>query len=261
MTGRGRDSSEVHPAGGVAQGDLLTEDASDGFGSGRDEIHFAEASLDPAADAVTEGSGAGVEAADSDLSEGTSDPDFGTEEAIAPEASAMTDDVTRLLARAEVFQDDGRLESALEEARCAVDLDPARRDGRLRLGSILTELGRFDAAEEEIRTVLREVPEDPDAHLCSGILLFRRGLYADASDAFRAVVTRRPADVQAHYCRGEALNRIGRVEDALNALRHVIELDPEHTRAYRTLGMLHDRQGRPEEAAAMYRKMRESAER
>src|SRR5687768_8011957 len=120
---------------------------------------------------------------------------------------------------AELLDEGGEPESALEELTFALADASDPVPVLVRRGVILARLGRAAEAERDLREAVSLQPGYPSGHLQLGVTLLRRGLAGDAAAAFRETLRLAPEDSDASYYLGEALLAQGQLADALAALR------------------------------------------
>ncbi|PWU17013.1 MAG: hypothetical protein C5B48_16520 [Candidatus Rokuibacteriota bacterium] len=134
-------------------------------------------------------------------------------------------------------------------------LDPSAPIAHHNLAALFDEQGRLDEAEQEARTTLRLRPEWEDAYATLGAILAHRDKFEEAGqmraqlgylllkhdkvdkalELFRKEVNARPDDPAAHNNLGVALFAKGEVERAVAEFEEALRLDPGHERASRNL--------------------------
>ena len=131
----------------------------------------------------------------------------------------------------EVLEDLGMVE---EEARAALEKDPASREARMLLAQALYGRGKIQEAEKEIARILKEHPGDGGAEFLAGEICFLRAKEAAAAD--RADQARRLRSLAAaHY-------------------RKALQGGGPKAKAYRRLGDLATYEGDMEGALGFYGK-------
>jgi Flp pilus assembly protein TadD len=160
---------------------------------------------------------------------------------------------------AELLDEGGEPESALEELTFALADASDPVPVLVRRGAILARLGRSAEAERDLREAVSLQPSYPSGHLQLGVTLLRRGLAGDAAAAFRETLRLAPEDSDASYYLGEALLAQGQLADALAAFERAALLSPHEARSYKLMGRLLDRMGRTDDARAMHQRARTEA--
>lgn len=90
-----------------------------------------------------------------------------------------------LVRLADIHQQAGRLDDAIDCYRRALDLAPDSADLHTALGQVLAWAGRRDEALPELQTALRLDPRHPTARLYLGRVLSWEGRFTDAIAAYR----------------------------------------------------------------------------
>lgn len=187
-----------------------------------------------------------------------------------------------LLARAGSLLDEGRLDSALELLRVAVEAYPDRGSVHRRMGDVFLRRGQSQQAEKAYARAADLDPGDVEAHAALAVVLSQRGnldgaaaaaalaLAADpehpmatiikasvevrrsrpdaALATIQPVLDRRDDLAGAHVVHGEALLQLGRLDPAAKAFSRAAELEPSTAYPRRRLGTIYEQLGRPEDA-------------
>lgn len=155
---------------------------------------------------------------------------------------------------AAVEREAGQRADALVHARKAVELLPKDPGARYQLAQALEDSGQVPAAIEELRTALVLLPRFPEAHHYLGLLLADTGQNAPALEAFSTALRCRPAYPRAWHNFGSLLRDLGRSAEAERAFREAIRLQPDYALAHASLGLLLRDSGRRQEAIASLRR-------
>jgi len=114
---------------------------------------------------------------------------------------------------------------ASEHDAAGSEQDEAR--SYLQRAELLNDLGRYDEAIEEVRHALALNPEYADAHAMLALLQFHAKRYEEAIEPAEAALTIDPEHLAAHIVRGHALAALRRTEAALSAAEDLFRQDPE----------------------------------
>jgi tetratricopeptide (TPR) repeat protein len=153
------------------------------------------------------------------------------------------------LARARVFESEGRPGEAIQELRTVQRLQPGNDASHRQLGLIHLRGGRTDEALEELRQAVALRPEYWANHQDLGVALFRAGHFSQAADEFERVTVLKPENAWGHQMLGTAHHAQGDTARALESYRRAVELTPD-AGAYTNMGIIHYSEGRLPEAIA-----------
>jgi len=121
--------------------------------------------------------------------------------------------------------------------------DPHAVDLHMMLGSAFADQKEYDTALEEYRKALAIDPSQEQAHYLAGLALIRNGHPKDAAGDLRAALKLSPGDTLAKYHLAFSLIQIRELQEAQTLLREVIQQDPKYADAYYELGKLQLEQG------------------
>jgi tetratricopeptide (TPR) repeat protein len=146
------------------------------------------------------------------------------------------------------------LETMVEHACRAIELDPKDSLGHSALGLALMERGEFDRSAAEHDAALASNPNSPFGHFSYGYLLNRTDRFAEALERFDAALRlnpRDPANWSHLTLKAGTLYLLGRYDEAALAARNgarspTVDLVWPHIHLAAALGQL----GRAEEASA-----------
>jgi tetratricopeptide (TPR) repeat protein len=106
------------------------------------------------------------------------------------------------------------------------------------LGSAYADQHEYETALQEYRKSLAIDPGQAQTHYLAGLALIRNGQPKDAVVELRAALKLNSSDVSAKYHLAFSLAQLHEVEEAQTLLREVIEQDPKRGDAYYELGKL-----------------------
>jgi serine/threonine-protein kinase len=150
-----------------------------------------------------------------------------------------------------VARGSGAYESAVQELRQALAIDPASGDALRELAHTYEALGDFRAAEATYQKSIKVRPGDWVSHNEFGRFYFSQGRYADAAGQFHEVVNLTPDNARGHSNVGGAYAQLQRFPEAIAAFEKSVALRPSDA-AYSNLGTIYFRQGRYTDAARMF---------
>ena len=154
---------------------------------------------------------------------------------------------------AQVHNDRGQYNLALQEIQQALKLEPRDPAALLGEATVYASMGRRVEAENTYTKAAALRPQSWDGYYELGVFYFRQQRYVNAAAAFERVLAITPDNAMAHATLGGMLQLIGKNAEAEKHLRRSIELQPSYA-AYNNLGVLYYRERRWEESAAMTRK-------
>ena len=126
-------------------------------------------------------------------------------------------------------------------------------DRLLQDGMAFEQQGRLDEALEHYEAAARQAPDLARAHFYRGNLLLDRGHAQQALEAYAKAIAFKPGSAGTHYNIGNAKRALGRQEEAVLAYRKAIALKPDFSDAYAALGDVLKDLGCKEEALSSYR--------
>ena len=111
------------------------------------------------------------------------------------------------------------------------------------LGSAFADQHEYDTALQEYRKSLAIDPGQEQTHYLTGLALIRSGHPKDAVEELRAALKLSPADTPAKYHLAFSLIQTRELTEAQTLLKEVIEQDTKYADAYYELGKLQLEQG------------------
>lgn len=157
--------------------------------------------------------------------------------------------VSFYLTAANIQQDLGRLEAAVELLRQAVHLNPTFAEAQNNLGIVLSDLGRLDEAVEVFHAAIRLKPQYARAHANLAAAQMRLSRFEEALQSARQAASLQPQYAHAHHLMGNALSALGRLPEAEEALRRALALHPGFAESAVLLSKTLLKQRRHQEAA------------
>lgn len=118
----------------------------------------------------------------------------------------------------------GKIDSAANACRQALDLDPAYLAAHLGLADLHRMAGAYDEALDHARQAVRLDSTHIHARYVLGALLVRTGAYEEAVAQLQRVVAERPWFHSAFYSMGQALQGMGRMDEAEQVLERSNQL-------------------------------------
>ncbi len=159
----------------------------------------------------------------------------------------------RLLRRADILIDRGRLPDALEACRQALDADPGRVETLRRIGGLAVLLKEPQAACDALDIAATLDPGDASVLCNLGAALRELGRPEEARRRLEAAVRLDPALASAWYNLGVVQADLAQWEDAARCQQRALQLAPRHAKAAGSLAMSLLALGRAAEAAACAR--------
>ena len=175
--------------------------------------------------------------------------DFGgTLDALKPIQSQVDDDPGLAYAYAVSLVKTGSYDEGIRRLRAMADASPTSNDSHaadlhMMLGSAFAEQKEYDTALEEYRKALAIDPSQEPTHYLAGLALIRGGHPKDAVEELRTALKLNPSDALAKYHLAFALIQIRELGEAPGLLREVIQQDPKYADAYYEMGKLQLEQG------------------
>jgi eukaryotic-like serine/threonine-protein kinase len=166
---------------------------------------------------------------------------------------------TRGLGDLQNYPDPAAVESAIENFRRAIALDPNYASAYAGLGEAYWDKYRVDKQE-------KYVPKARDAcqhalslsndlaagHVCLGNMLVAAGKYESASSEFSRALVAEPTYDDAYRGLASTYEQMGRLQDAEQTYHHAIELRPHYWAGYSWLGSFFASHGRYQEAVEQF---------
>jgi len=137
------------------------------------------------------------------------------------------------IALAVTLEDTGQSSEALAEAEHATELAPLNGAAHLELGALLFKQNKLERAIKEARLAVAAAPENKSAHFLLLISLFYHD--DDAIDVAREALAVSPFDAEMHHLLGAALMRRGNFTNAFNQLSYSVLLKPNGEEALSNL--------------------------
>ena len=116
-------------------------------------------------------------------------------------------------------------------------------DVHMMLGSAFADQREYDTALQEYRKAIAIDPNQVQTHYLAGLALIRSGHPKDAVEEFRTALKLDPTHVLAKYHLAFSLIHAEQKEEAKTLLQQVIQQDPSYADAYYELGKLQLEQG------------------
>jgi tetratricopeptide (TPR) repeat protein len=136
-----------------------------------------------------------------------------------------------------IYQDEGRIEEAVELYKKALQLDPHLINATINLSSIYQSKGELNKALELYKKVLPPF-NMPNSivynHL--GELYRQKGLLRKALESYNRALAIEPFRYEFHYNRGLVFTDMGQIQKALLCFRKAKELNPESAIIYNNIG-------------------------
>lgn len=151
-----------------------------------------------------------------------------------------------------VFQQQGRLEEALQAKKQATRLLPEDAEAHNNLGHALQELGRLSDAEDSLRTALALNPDYPSAYNNLGRTLQQMGRLNEAETSLCRALALKPDYAEAHNNLGVTLENKGQFSAAEASYRQALLIKPSYAEAYKNLGNVFLTRKMMQQAVACY---------
>lgn len=163
---------------------------------------------------------------------------------------------------AAAYFEQGNMGVALEEARIAIQADPAYAPGYTILGLVHMDLKENDLAESAFQRALRIAPNDPDANHNYGWFLCQSSR-EDVSLKYFLTAIRNPlynAPAKSYTVAGVCAARRGNDRDAIEYLERALRLDAANLAATINLAQLRYRRGEYDQARLLINAFNRSIE-
>jgi eukaryotic-like serine/threonine-protein kinase len=145
----------------------------------------------------------------------------------------------------------GEYETAVVEAKRALDLDPVGGDSRRELARAYESLGLVVEAEETYKDAIAARPGDWSGYNALGAFYYGRKKYAEALESFRRAAELTPDNPRAYSNIGGILFYLERYDEARAQFEKSVALKPTSD-ALSNLGTLYFRKGRFNDAARAF---------
>ena len=162
---------------------------------------------------------------------------------------------------AEVYEQTGQIDKALEYYKRSLSLDLTRPDNHIDLAQVLVREKRFDAAVATLQSAREKFADRPDVTYALARALSLAKKHQLSMDMFAAAQKEMKgrnedlANETFYFQYGAAAEQAGQLEKAAELLKKCIELKPDSPEAYNYLGyMWADRGEQLEEAGTLIKK-------
>jgi tetratricopeptide (TPR) repeat protein len=136
------------------------------------------------------------------------------------------------------YEQQGRLEEAMEQFNIAIRLGPDDLWSRANLGAAYEKLGRFEDAKREYLAAIRVNPKFVATHNNLGVLYGKQGQMEKAMEEFDTALKLDHTFAEAHNNKGMVYERLGQFEKAAGEYRSAIASDPGFTLARHNLEVI-----------------------
>jgi tetratricopeptide (TPR) repeat protein len=170
----------------------------------------------------------------------------GTLETLKPIQSQVDGDPGLAYAYAVSLVKTGSYDEGVRRLRAMADAKSADINSaelHMMLGSAFADQKEYETALQEYRKSIAIDPGNEQAHYLAGLALIRNGHPKDAVEELRAALKLSPTDTSAKYHLAFSLIQIREIDEAQTLLREVIQQDPQHADAHYELGKLQLEQG------------------
>ncbi len=202
-----------------------------------------------------------------------------------------SDDLSAMLARAEVLANKGKIEQAIQQYKRILERQPRHVTatgclGRMhfRLGAqetaldhynralgndpghletlvdraeLFVEMGQYEDARADLHRVLEHDPYSFRACYLLGVLYITIGTYDDAIRVLSRALDVDRTKAEVHLQLGKAYCHVEKHEEAIEHFEALLRHDPRNEQAYRYLGTIYDKSKQADKALEMYRKSNE----
>jgi len=141
----------------------------------------------------------------------------------------------------------GHYQSAMDELKRAVELNPNLQTLHSLYGRALFQAGNPDPARVQFEAELKIDPNDFDSNLCMGLLFKQDGSFIQALTYLEHASQVRPGDLLARYYLGSTYLAMGRAEEAEKFLSDVVKEAPTFSEAHVALATAYYRLKRKED--------------
>ncbi len=151
------------------------------------------------------------------------------------------------------YQQQGKIEEAIESYREALNFDPDHLPAHMKLATAYLQTSRFREAEQELAFLYAVKPKDPKMLFNFGLLLYRTGEYVSAEAKVRKLLEEDPFHLEANLLLASIYEERGGINKALELCKKAYQINSAHPRVLYRLGRAWDMVGEPAEAAKYYR--------
>jgi len=156
------------------------------------------------------------------------------------------------------YNEQGRLNEAIEEFQTALRLTPDYVEAHNNLGVAYFKQGRLNEAIEEYHFILRfkdliEANNLGDVYNNLGNVYNKQGLLDEAIKEYRMAISIKPDYAEAHNNLGVVYAKHGQLDEAIKEYRMAIFIKPDYAEAHNNLGLVYWKHGQLDEAIKEYR--------
>lgn len=152
-----------------------------------------------------------------------------------------------------IYNEQNRLNEAIQEYQTALKLKPDYQKGHNGLGLAYVKAGRFDEALIELKAALALKPNDPLTHSYLGGLYYKRGQIDLAILHYQFAIEQKPNDATTLYNLANVYADKGRLNDAIKYYQSALELNPDLTDAHYNIANIYENLNRLEDAIREYK--------
>lgn len=149
----------------------------------------------------------------------------------------------------------GRLETALEAARRAAELDPDWTAPRMLEVHALVNLDRPEAALDVVEQLLAEDAEDRSLRMLHARLLVNMGHRERALEEFEVLMAQRPDDLEVAHAAALLATDLRRWDQARRYWQFIAKRGYQRAEAFYRLGRIADEEGDHQEARSWYERV------
>jgi Flp pilus assembly protein TadD len=142
----------------------------------------------------------------------------------------------------------GQTDQAVTLLKRAVESEPANKDARLGLITLLAQQGHEHDALSKARDLLAQIPNDSDAHWAVSWVLDRMSQHDQAIDHVQRAVEITPQHPKALLLLAILLDRSGQVDQAIDVYRRTLMRDPDDRFTHKALARLYVKVGQQDAA-------------
>jgi protein O-GlcNAc transferase len=165
----------------------------------------------------------------------------------------LEQDALRLIDEGNAFEQEGRMEEAMQRYEAALRLAPNLARAHLNRGNILLEGDNTQAAIDAYATALVHDPNYAVAHYNTGNAYVQAGRHEAALAAYRAAIALKPDFADAEVAMGCVLEDLGQLDAAVASYRRALKINPSYVEVYGNLGQALQKLGQLDNAVTTYR--------
>ena len=135
------------------------------------------------------------------------------------------------------FQDQGKLDEAIEAFKKAISLKPDYVIAYNKMGLTFQDQGKLDEAIEAYNKSIAIKPDYPEVYYNMGLTFQDQGKLDEAIEAYDKSITLKPDYVDAFSNMGVALGVQGKLNEAIEAYNKSIALKPDYADAHMNLSL------------------------